>query len=922
MQIISSYQLQKGITSDTYRGFNSAMPTIAQPLQMLPYEQKDDNWRAWCMDWHEWQGIQKIKTNIRRKAKNYRLANGVIDKNDYISVPEDDENKSLIDVLSRENDLTQINELNFFPIIPNVVDLLVGEFSKRNNKVFPFAVDALSQSEKLDKKKELINRILTEQANAEITQNLIELGVDPESEEFQQQTSPEAINSLPEVQKYMTKTYRTAVEQWSAHQINADRQRFRMDELEVIGFRDSLIVDEEFWHIRMGENDYEPEIWNPLYTFYHKSPNKRYVSESNFVGHIELLTVADVIDIYGYLMSEDELLSLETVLPSTGANFLLNGQNDGYYYDTTKSVEENQMTGSLGYKQYMAWEGAFGTSNTNDSLFKWVLNDGEENVLTRNLLRVTTCYYRSQRKLFHLTKIDEEGNLIQSIVSEDYVCMVEPVYDNSFYKEKTKDNLIYGEHLDAIWIPEIWGGIKIGPNTNNFGYQSTPAGLKPIYLGMMGKKKPDRLPFQFKGTDSLYGSRIPVEGSRFSERNSKSMALVDKMKPFQLAFNIVNNQIQDILIDELGTVILLDHNTLPKHSMGEEWGPNNLAKAYVAMKNFQMLPLDYSMENMETASRFGNLQSIDASQTQRLLGRVQLSNHFRQEAYLAIGVTQERMGSVNSQQTATGTQVSVNNSYAQTEKYFIQHSDWLMPRVYELMINAAQYYNSKNPSSRLSYITEKGDQVLFDTEQLSLLPRDINVFCTTDFKARQLKEKLEGLALNNNTTGATIFDLGAVLHANTPSEIMEALYEVDQRTQQQRQQEMQHDQEMQQQLLDAENQKVADERMFEAEENDKDRQARLLEAQIKAAGYGAQSDVDQNSQSDYMDSLKFIQGQKEYQDTMGFEREKEINKLSIEQQKLNAKREELRNRKEMKMIDYKIAKENKNPAELRAKKKR
>ena len=146
MQIISSYQLQKGITSDTYRGFNSAMPTIAQPLQMLPYEQKDDNWRAWCMDWHEWQGIQKIKTNIRRKAKNYRLANGVIDKNDYISVPEDDENKSLIDVLSRENDLTQINELNFFPIIPNVVDLLVGEFSKRNNKVFPFAVDALSQS--------------------------------------------------------------------------------------------------------------------------------------------------------------------------------------------------------------------------------------------------------------------------------------------------------------------------------------------------------------------------------------------------------------------------------------------------------------------------------------------------------------------------------------------------------------------------------------------------------------------------------------------------------------------------------------------------------------------------------------------------------------------------------------------------------
>ena len=48
--------------------------------------------------------------------------------------------------------------------------------------------------------------------------------------------------------------------------------------------------------------------------------------------------------------------------------------------------------------------------------------------------------------------------------------------------------------------------------------------------------------------------------------------MVDLMKPFQIGYNIVNNQMADILIDELGTVIMLDQNALAKHSLAEEIG--------------------------------------------------------------------------------------------------------------------------------------------------------------------------------------------------------------------------------------------------------------------------------------------------------------------------------------------------------------
>ena len=45
---------------------------------------------------------------------------------------------------------------------------------------------------------------------------------------------------------------------------------------------------------------------------------------------------------------------------------------------------------------------------------------------------------------------------------------------------------------------------------------------------------------------------------------------------------------------------MLDQNTIPKHSLGEDWGKGNLAKAYVAMKDFSLrFPLDPSITNTE-----------------------------------------------------------------------------------------------------------------------------------------------------------------------------------------------------------------------------------------------------------------------------------------------------------------------------------
>lgn len=922
MQVVSAFQLLNGFKineKDTLLGTVSS--SLVQPIQMLPYDEKTDAWRAWNMDWLESHGTEQIRLKQKSLTKDYELAAGILDKNDYVN-NDLNENKDLIDALISKSDPPEISQLQFYPLIPNVVDLLCGEFIKRNNKVIPYAVDQFSKNEKLEKKKELVDQILIQQAQMEIMENLIQMGADLNDEEIQQQLLPENVKTLPDVERYMRKDFRTTFEQWASHQIQADTFRFRMNELEEIGFRDSLIADQEFWEIQLMEDDYAPKVLDPRSVFFHKTKSTKYTCDGNFAGYVEIVTISDVIDSLGWKMTEEEIKSLESISPTTTSNFLLNQPNDGSYYDPTKSYEENVKTGSLQYKQLMAFEDVFGTTGnrTSHQLFDFLIDENGSSSLRRGLLKKTTGYWKSQKRVGHLTKILDSGEMVQMIVTEDFQITDKPLYDTTFFKEKTKDNLIFGEHVDWIWVNEVWGGIKISTDSPTTLIQSRTNGFNPIYLGIGDKRKPDRLPFQFKGRDSLYGAALPIIGFTSSDRTAKSMSPVRRMKPFQIGYNFVNNQMSDILIDEMGPVIVIDHNMLPQNSMGESWGKNNLAKAYTVMKNFQILPLDTSLTNTENVTHFNNMQRLDLSQTERLLGRAQLAEYFKTQAFATIGITPERMGSVNSQQTATGTQISVNNSYAQTEKYFTQHSDYLMPRVWEMILNASQYYTSTiKKSTTLSYRNERDEDVLFSLDDTrDIFMRDIDVYCTTSFEKKEIKRKLEQLAIENNTSGATIYDLGKILMLDTPSEIMDALKESELKMQRLEQERQQHEQQLQEQQIQAAQEQDMRNKEFEASENEKDRRAKLLSDQIRAAGYPDTSD---NGEDEYLKRLSIIQGQTEYQETMDFKREQENNKMSLERDKMNLAREELSTRRQISADTIEVARENKTNKELEVRRK-
>lgn len=915
--VLSSQDIVKGKKGKK----NAVGNAFVQPLQFIPFEDKDDDWCNSNLDFLEFQGLKQIYQKAPHFAKNYNLAAGIIDRSDYFG--SNPETNDLVLSLGSVPEESHMN-IEFYPFIPNFVNTLCTEFSERVNKIVVTAIDDYSYNEMLELKRSEVESVLLKQAEQKLYSKLLDSGKNPQNPEdaevFQQQLAPENLKTLPEIESFFTKNYTSMVEKWANHQHKSDYYRFGMAEMEKKNFRNSLITDSAYFHYLMMEDDYSIEEWNPMFTFIFKSPETKYASLAYAGGNVKLLTIADIIDKYGYIMTQDQLENLERIYPASNVNASITGYDPQSYYDNTISHSDNVNGPSVAMSQVLSMvDGSVGgpTDTLNDLMNQNQFSNG------RYLGRVTTMYWKSQRKVGHLTKIKRSGEVVIEIVDESYEVTDLPIYNNTLIKNRNPQTLIFGEHIEWTYINQVWGGVKIGPNVPSYSGMPTVTatnGLQPIYLGI-NQNKVGPVKYQFKGDENLYGCKLPIEGAEFSDYNARSSCPVDLLKPWQIGYNVVNNQIKDILVDELGTIVALDANQLPQESLGESWGKGNYAKAYVAMKNFNVLPLDRRLANTEGASGGQPLQQLDLSQTQRLLSRIQLATYFKNEGLSLMGITPQRLGQATGRQTATGVEENLNASYAQTEEYFTQFSIELMPRVYQMLLDLSQYYQSTKPSLRLQFMTSKEERVNFQINGTSLLLRDFNLYATSTASNRNTIEELRNLLITNNTAGGTIYQLGNLLTADSIGEINSILKDIETKEESKRREEYGQEQQLEKQRQEATQQERRLELDHEAQEAEKDRRSQILIAEIRAAGYSGSVDLDANGQNDYLDNLKVIQGQEQFQQTMTFEREKQSTKLKLDQDKIEIQREKNATQLRAKEIELNIARENQTKSELQKRQK-
>ena len=391
--------------------------------------------------------------------------------------------------------------------------------------------------------------------------------------------------------------------------------------------------------------------------------------------------------------------------------------------------------------------------------------------------------------------------------------------------------------------------------------------------------------------------------------NVGKLSLIYKTKAFQVLYNGFMNEIDKFAKTEIGLFYIMDQKLIPQKSLDGSWGKYNWLKFIMTAKDTGLGVVDSSASNTEGGQVMQQPSVINLLKNPQFKSRIELANFCEAQILKIIGITPQRMGTINSQETATGINQAINNSYSQTELYFFNHTK-LMEELKTLLLDAEKYVESKKPVSRVQYLNSDEENMMFELDTEDLLLRRFNIYVTSSPDSTRALEQLRQLAIQDNTTGASLLDKAVIIETSNIRDIKDQLTQSLQKAQEQQQEQRQHEQEMLDKQLASQQQMEESKRMFEAEEKQKDRIKDMYIADVRSLGFSNESDTDNSGINDILEVERFnLEQNKSYSDILDREmqnksKERELkSKLDIEKEKVNIKKQELQSKERMKNIE-------------------
>lgn len=296
---------------------------------------------------------------------------------------------------------------------------------------------------------------------------------------------------------------------------------------------------------------------------------------------------------------------------------------------------------------------------------------------------------------------------------------------------------------------------------------------------------------------------------------------------------------------------------------------------------------------------------------------LQMGITFKQQAFEAIGISQERLSQVAASSSATGVQQAVEGSVNQTEIRFDLFQNKFMQRVYELILNAGQYYTTQSEEFSDAYINKNLETTFFSVLKTDLLLRDLLIIPVTTASTKAMMQEMKRLVMEDNTMGMRFLDKAKTIVSTNPTEVFEALEkaEADRLAEEdkkyQQQQELQKQAEDAQKAFQQEAEAREDKRFFAKLENE------LEKAQIAAMGFpGGQADSDTNNVPDVLEYQKFQLQSDAENNKMNLQTKKLSQDAISQSTKVGLEREKMQMQREKMANDLAISQENKNQADI------
>ncbi len=914
-----------------YNGLGRPNKSGVLPNQFLPDSQKKDNFKKKTMDALETIGLSQLSDNIVFRDF-YKMTEGRLVYSDY-GIDDDS-------ILSKIKELGDVSEIPSFvkhyDFIGIIVNQLVGEYLGMRDNFNVESMDDISENDFIRERTERVQEFAKKSFDLELRKRLIQKGINPEETNFENEEEQKAylqqiekekseLMTPSKIQMDMQKNWKTKAAEWAEHVLEFDQERFYLDNLDAEEMKDYLLTGRFFRNYYIGYDFYKPERWNPIQTFFSKDIEAKHPQDGEYVGRITYMSPSDVAKRWGHLMTPGDIKKINTGFDSqeplndqgvsiksiTDRHFVQSQVVPFYnHYDHDLALQvQDAMDVPMGRYdgidedgkaiEIPSWLSPNFNHNYSASRYSSIFRD---DINTRtDLLQVTEAYFRSWKRMWLLNYIAPGGIPDTTIVSDEL--LPEFIKENGIKKISTKSikdmrNEMKDNTMYEFWIPEIWKGVKVN-NGNSYL-------TDPIYVEV------EPLEYQIKGDSNIFDVKIPVGGII-----DDSMA--QKLRPYQIGYNICLNQIFNLLEKEIGAFFLFDINFLPSEYKDIGDTEEALLKLRDLAQSVGIVPMDTKKQNIEGANPQMNvMQPQSLTYDNQIKVRIELANWYKQMALEQIGITQQRLGNPGKYETAAGVEQGTKASYTQTEAIFGKMST-ARRKSMELHLSIAQFCQKEYLDVDMVFTKSDGDKQFINLSDKDFPLRRLGLLPINNSKKRRELERLRETILQTNTIGSDILDYAELYSSDTMLELVA----IGRKNRLEKQQEVEAQRAHEQELVDKQLQANAEEkekqRLYEEQSKDKDRASRLQEKRIEAFGRAVDKETDQSGLNALERVSNIALNEQELESNQNLEQQKIDAKISSDNIQANFNMESLKlkmkefEQKERKMAtDVYIANKNKN----------
>ena len=844
-----------------YNGVGTSVSTThSLPTQTVKDSIKESpEWQKKCMDALESIGISQLADNVKFRDL-YKMLEGRLAYSDY-----EPDNQVLNRVRELGDNVGIPTFVKHYDFIGIITRQLVGEWLEQKDDFKVDCIDDISQNEFLRERTRKVREYALETFNKELEISLMESGIDTNKKDFKSEEERQQymqmleqekarIVSPAEIEKEM-KDWKTKAAEWGEHVIEKDQQRFYMDKLDKQEMEDYVLTGRFFRHYYVGYDHYKPERWSPLETFFARDVIAEYPQDGEYAGRVFYIAPSDIIKRYAHLLKPEEIKKINKNYGTVGnagydstvhnwkqeMNNGMFGQvqtipfHNYYNYDLGLQIQnsldipmgEVLVDTPDGQQRIPSWLSPM--QNQNHLGYRYSALQREDIIVRKDLLQVTEAYWRSWKRMWFLNYETEQGYTDTAIVTDDI--LPEFIKENGIKKISTKTLKDIQKNLEVntmyeFWAPEIWRGTKINSG-NSFLTDN-------LYLGV------EPLEYQIRGESNIFDVKIPVAGIIAN-------SVAQKLRPYQIGYNICLNQIFNLLEKEIGMFFLFDINFLPSEYKDYGTIEESLEKLRDHAKDIGLVPLDTTKQNMGGANQSMNTFMVqDVSFDKQIRSRMELSEYYLRKALEQIGITPQRLGQPTAYETATGVKQGTEASYMQTADIF-NNMSVARRKAMELHLAVAQYCQKEYLDVDFVFSTSDGDKNFMHLSDPDFPLRRIGVLPINDPKKRRELETMKQALLNMNTLGNDLLDYAELFSADTMTELVAIGRKGRTEKQKEIEAQRQHEQEIADKQIQADAAEKDKQRNWDADQNQKDREAGIMREEIQAQGRAADKKADQAS---------------------------------------------------------------------------